>query len=237
MKENTNIDINTVKLLYKKYKEHLIYLTVIFVVIVLFFSAILPRVKDLSRLNNDRKTELEKLTILKKNLDLLSSLDDSSLDSSLLTVSSVLPSGKNFEGVLNAISNASEKSGISLSDYEFQIGDLSEPLVKTTGFPFLTLVLSIRGSPSQVIKFVSSLSKTAPISEVTSISQGASNASVSIVLYYKSLPPIELNDTQAVSPISQKEKEIISTLSSWDGVGRLSQPEIPVSSTSSASPF
>lgn len=237
MKENTNIDINTIKILYKKYKEHIIYVLVIFITILLFLFAVLPRIKDLGKLNNDRKIELNKVSILKNNLDLLSNLDDSKLDSQLLVVSSALPSEKDFEGVLNAVSLASGRSGVSIGDYEFQVGDLSQRLsVKATGFPFLTLVVNIKGTPSQIVKFVGSLFKSTPISEVTSILQNTNSATISIVFYYKTLPPVQLDDSRQITPLSQKGREIIDTLSAW-GVGNLPQPEVPISSTSSTSPF
>ena len=237
MKENTNIDINTIKILYRKYKEHLVYILVIFITVVLFLFTVLPRIKDLARLNNEKKIELNKVSILKNNLNLLSNLDDSELDSQLLIVSSALPSEKDFEGVLNALSLASGRSGASLGDYEFQVGDLSQrSSVKTTGFPFLTLVVNIKGTTSQIVNFVGSLFKSTPISEVTSIMQNANSATISIVFYYKTLLPIPLNDSTQIIPLSEKGKEIINTLSSW-GVGSLSQPEVPISSTSSASPF
>ncbi len=237
MKENTNIDIDTIKILYRKYKEHLVYILVIFITIVLFLSGILPRGKDVALLNNEKKIELNKFSILKNNLDLLSNLDDSKLNSQLLVVSSALPSEKDFEGVLNAVSLASGKSGATLSDYEFRVGNLSQGLsVKTTGFPFLTLTVNIRGTPSQVVKFIGSLSKSTPISEVTSILQNTNNATIDIVFYYKTLLPVQFNDSLQITPLSQKGIGIINTLYSW-GAGNLSQPEAPVSSTSSASPF
>ena len=236
MKENTNLDINTIKLIYKKYKEHLIYLLVIFVVTILFLFFVLPRIEDLGKLNNSRKIEENKLSILKNNLNLLSSLDDTSLSSQLLLVSSALPSEKDFEGVLNAISLSTAKSGASLGDYAFQVGDLSNSSVETTGFPLLTLTVSIRGTLSQVAKFVGYLSKSTPLSQTTSIIQNSSSATVAINFYYKALPPAQFNDTQAVASISEKGKQIIETLSSW-GTSSLSGPEAPISSTSSANPF
>ena len=237
MKENTNIDINTIKIVYRKYKEHLIYILVIFITVVLFLFTVLPRIADLGKLNNERKVELNKVSVLSNNLNLLSNLDVSLLDSQLLVVSSALPSEKDFEGVLNAISLASGRSGPTLSDYGFQVGDLSQRLsVETTGSPFLTLVLNIRGTPLQVVKFVDSLFKSMPISEVTSIVQNANNATISIVFYYKSLLPVQFDDIKEIAPLSEKGKGIINTLSSW-GAGNLSQPESPASATSSASPF
>lgn len=237
MKENTNIDINTIKILYKKYKEHLVYILVISITTVLFLFAVLPRIVDLTKLNNERKIELNKISILKNNLDLLSNLDNSSLDSQLLIASSALPSGKDFEGVLNAVSLASGRSGVSLDDYGFQVGDLSQrSSINTTGFPFLTLVLNVRGTTSQIAKFVGSLFKSTPISEVTSIVQNTNSAKISVVFYYKALPGVQLSDSEKLTPLSQKGKEIINIISSW-GVGSLSQPQVPVSSTSSASPF
>jgi len=237
MRENTNIDINTIKTLYRKYKEHLIYILVIFVTVVLFLFSVLPRIKDLAKLNNDRKIELNKLSILKNNLNLLSNLDDSLLSSQLLVVSSALPSEKDFEGVLNSISLATAKSGTSLGDYEFQVGGLSQRLsVKTTGFPFLTLSVGIRGTPLQVAKFIGYLSKSIPLSQITSVMQNSNNATVAINFYYKALAPFQFNDSQAIAPISEKGKQIIKTLSSWE-INNLPGFEAPISSTSSANPF
>ncbi len=237
MKENTNIDINTIKLLYRKYKEYLIYILILVITVSLFLFAVLPRITDLSNLNDEKKIELNKFSNLKNNLDLLSNLNDSLLNSQLLVVSSALPSEKDFEGVLNAISLASGKSGASLGDYAFQVGDLSQPSIQTTtGFPFLTLSVNVRGTPSQIVSFVGSLSKSTPISEVSSITQDGNNASISIVFYYKALPSIQVDDGRAIAPLSQKGRDIINTLSSW-GANNLSQPESPVSATSSAIPF
>lgn len=237
MKEDTNVDINTIKTLYRKYKEHLIYILVIFVTVVLFLFSVLPRISDLAKLNNERKIELNQLSILKNNLSLLSNLDDSVLDSQLFLVSSALPSEKDFEGVLNSISLATAKSGASLDDYEFQVGGLSQRLsVKTTGFPFLTLAVSIRGTPLQVAKFIGYLSKSTPLSQVTSVMQDSRNATLAINFYYKALTPSQLNDSQAIAPISEEGKQIIETLSSW-GINNLPGFEIPIPDTSSASPF
>lgn len=237
MKENTNIDINTLRILYKKYKEHFIYFLIIFISSLLFLFAILPRIQDLAKLNEDRKIELKKLSILRKNLSLLSTLDDSSLNLQLQIVSSALPSDKDFEGVLSAISSSAEKSGALLGDYEFQVGDLSQKEAKTAGFPFLTLVIDIRGTPSQVTEFLSNLSKSTPLSEIINIVQGGNSASSTIIFYYKSLPPLQFKDSELIVPVSQKGQEIIKTLSSWGG-GKLSGPPVAIPSTSSASsPF
>ncbi len=237
MKEDVNIDINTIKTLYRKYKEHLIYILVIFVTVVLFLFSVLPRISDLAKLNNQRKIELNQLSILKNNLSLLSNLDDSVLDSQLFLVSSALPSEKDFEGVLNSISLATAKSGASLDDYEFQVGGLSQRLsVKTTGFPFLTLSVSIRGTPLQVAKFIGYLSRSTPLSQVTSIMQDSRNATLAINFYYKALAPSQFNDSQAIAPISEEGKQIIETLSSW-GINSLPGFETPISDTSSANPF
>jgi|SRR3989344_1423528 len=236
MKENISIDINTIKTLYRKYKEHLVYILVIFITVILFLSFVLPGIKDVVKLNNERKTELNKLSILKNNLNLLSNIADSELSSQLLVVYSALPSEKDFEGVLNSISLATAKSGASLNDYEFQVGSLSSSPVETTGFPFLTLSVSIRGTPQQVAKFIGYLSESTPLSEVTSIIQNSNSATVAINFYYKALVPSQFNDSKAIAPISEKGKQIIRTLSSW-GVNNLPGPEAPIPSTSSANPF
>ncbi len=225
MKENTNVDLDTIKILYSKYKEHLVYILILLITLVLFLFAVLPRIRDLARLNDERKIELNKFSILKNNLDLLSNLDDSILSTQLLLVSTALPSEKDFEGVLSSISSATAKSNTSLSDYEFQVGGLSHPSIEeSTGFPFLTLAVSIKGTPSQISEFIGSLSKSTPLSEVTSVTQNLNSAIISINFYYKALVPFKFDDSQAISPISEKGKQVIKTLSSWEA-DELTQPE------------
>lgn len=237
MNEKTNIDINTIKIIYTRYKQQILFIITILVCLLLFLVVIIPRILELSTLSKNAKNEADKLIILKNNLDLLSGMDDSTLDSQLKLVSSALPMDKDFEGILNAVSQAAINSGVSLSDYEFQVGDLSEASIKTSGFPYLSMSLSVKSTYQGTVKFVNELYRSFPISEVVSISQEYNSAIVKILFYYKPLPQIRFNDSEPIQAVSPKGIELINKLSLWNYSALPNSLTSPISSSASTSTF
>lgn len=237
MNEKTNIDISTIKIIYARYKQHILFIVTILVCLVLFSIIIIPRIRELSILSKNAKNEADKLLILKNNLSLLSSMDDAILDSQLKLVSSALPIDKDFEGILTAVSQAAIRSGVSLSDYEFKVGDLSETSIKTSGFPYLEMSLSVKSTSQQTVKFISELYKSFPISEVVSVSQENDSATVKILFYYKPLPQVLFNDGEPIQTVSQKGMELIDRLSLWNYSALPNDLTSPISSSASSFPF
>ncbi len=216
MNKKINIDLNTIKIIYARYKQHIFYMVIIIVCVILFLTMIIPRTSELSNLQKEAKNEANKLAVLKNNLNLLSGMNDATLNSQLGLVSKALPVDKDFEGVLNAVSLAAVKSGALLSDYEFQVGDLSQTPSNTSGFPFLKLSLNIKAGPKQSSLFVNELYKSFPLCEVTSIEQGEDSSNIAVMFFYKPLPNIEFNEDKPVQPVSKNDLQFIDKLSSWN---------------------
>lgn len=222
MNGKTNIDIETLKTIYAKYKQHIIYGGVIFVclLVVLFYT--IPQFSSIQIAKDYRESELKRLDVLKSNLSLLQNLDTALLDKQFVTASSALPSEKNFEGIVNALSSAAAKSGVILSDYSLSIGAVSDDKDKpeegepqVSGYPFISLKLSLRANPSQLITFLKNLSETFPLSEVTNISQSQQGSSIDVNFYYKTYVPSELSDYSELSNLSQNELSLMNSIASW----------------------
>lgn len=235
MKEKTNIDVETLRIIYSRYKKHIIYGGTIAICLFFFIFFTIPKTLELSELNKERTVEIKKLQVLNGNLFLLRTLNDNDLDQKLQTASRALPSSKDFEGILNAISLASNKSGASLNDYSFVVGELSKSSDANSGFPSVKLTLSLRASSSQIIAFLKNLSETVPLSEVTNISQKKDSVAITALFYYKSVDTNSLSSEARLSGISPKHLTLIDTISSWDTpfASVVSTPE----GTKSASPF
>lgn len=216
MEKKVNIDVNTLKFLYGKYKDFLIPLVVIAACFVLLIEFVVPQLKALFKLHNEAEKAKTQLFILKNNFNLLSNLSDSGLDSQLRLANFAVPSNKDFIGIINAISHASSASSVNVGEFQLQIGDLLETSESTAKFSTISLNLSLNGSFYEVSKFIDVLHNTLPLSEVTSISIGNTSSSVAINFYYRPIPPVNYNDTIPINPIPNSKLTVIDKLSNFN---------------------
>lgn len=216
MNPKINIDIETIKLIYKNYKVHIRYGAIILICFLVFAIISVPKMFQISGLLDARKNEEKKLEVLNKNYRLLTSIEEGILDFQLQTAVSALPEGKDFVGIINAISLASGKSGVSLDDYNFQVGSVIDKTFSVEGFPFMKLSLVVRASPQQLDNFLQSLSNTSPLSEVTSIKQTSGTTNLEAVFYFKPSVPSNMSDVDELNDLSSKEKDLLNTISSWN---------------------
>ena len=235
-----SLDAEALRTIYKQYKGYLLPLGIIIVCLLLFFYIIIPQIANITNLQKQMKTENQKLVILKNNLNYLSNVNSSSLDSDFNTVSLVLPKEKDFVGVLSAVSEAAGKASVSLGDYEFKVGDLAVVRTSVKGLPFFEIDLNVIGDSSDLMRFMQELQKTAPISEAVS---GGTNGSLSFLtarFYYVSLPTVSLKNDTAIKPIGANDQAVLKNLVSWNNLER-TLPIVPQGTASggfnSSGPF
>ncbi len=237
MNKKVNIDAATLRFLYIKYKQYLLPGGVIAACVLLFIFVIIPQFQNLLSAQEEAKIETNKLNVLKNNLNLLTNLDPGQLNSQLQTVSAVLPADKDFAGILYAVSAAADRAGVSLGDYQFQVGDITKPETQgINSLPYLQLVLSINGGTSDVTRFMQELYKTAPISEVTDVEIGPAVSRITAYFYYRPFPPLGYNDSTPITVVSPEGLNTISNLSSWTNVNGVSNVSNQPTATPSPSP-
>ena len=216
MKRSLNQD--ALREIYKQYKNYLMPLGIMVVSLLLFFYIILPQIANFTDLQKQLVMENQKLTVLKTNLNYLSSLDASSLDSNFKIASLVLPKEKDFIGILGAISEAAGKASVSVGDYQFKVGDLEGARITAKGPPFLDMDLAINGSSSDLMRFMGELQKTAPINEVIGGATVGITSTLTIRFYYSAIPPVNLKADTAIKPISADNQIILNNLLSWNNL-------------------
>lgn len=232
-----HIDINTLRLLYIRYKVFIVPFLVIVVVIGVFIKVNVPAIEDLLKGYEERKSEKLTLEVMRNNLLFLKSINSSSLDSQFRIVSKALPLDKDFYSILNAISDTSNISGIELGGFKFTVGNLSEDIAESE-YQSLGLILTLNGNVDAASKFIGSLVKTFPLSEITKISAEKDSSVIAIDFYYKMVKALKSNDSLPITLVSGKGQKLIDELS----IFRIPQTEsfdsssIPVS-TPSANPF
>lgn len=226
-----SIDKYTFLFLYRKYKDYIVPIVTLIVAFLLLLEITIPTLNNLSTREQELKFEKDKLTTLQNNLQILTQLNNQTLNDQLAIVTSALPSEKNFAEILNAVSISANKSGVFLGDYEFQVGDLSKTIIPQKGFPSLPLSLIINGNANSAAKFISELYRSFPISEVTDIELNGNRATLGTVFYYKPFNQTKPDETIVLSGLSAADLKIIRDMSSWNNPKGLEQI-IPILSPS-----
>ncbi len=237
-----NVDLENLLVLYRHHKEFLLPIGVILVSVLVIIYVIFPQIQQYFNSQDLVKTEQQKLDMLKGNYALLTTLNDSKMTSNLKMLSLALPAQKDFAGIIDAISYISTKTGVSVGNFEFSLGNLSASNFGGTAYPSTKINISLKGSSKGITNFAHEIVKTMPVAEVTSINISGNIGSLTILFYYKAFPPQNISDQTQITPLNAKQTALINQLSSWNSAG-LSLPALsgtPATSSaqgSSGSPF
>lgn len=237
-----NLDVENIMILYRHYKQFLLPIGVILISILMIIYIIFPQIQQYFNSQTLVNAEQQKLDNLKNNYTLLVSLSDTQTAKNLDTLSAALPAQKDFAGILNAISYVSAKTGVSVGNFEFSLGNLSATNFAGTAYPSTKIDLSLKGNSKNIANFVSEIVKTMPIAEVTSVDISGSTGIVGILFYYKPFPAQNISDQTQISPLSASDETLIKQVSTWNSAGAAGSLGVPTtpataSASSTGSPF
>jgi len=234
MNEKINTDLKSLKFILNKNRLYVFPIAAILISAILFFQFVIPQFKALLIAEKEVKATSLRIEAQKANLDVLTNINEGSLDSQLEILNSALPSSKDFIGILNSVYSAAQKTGVNLGSFSFKVGDLSES-ISGNDFPVVKLSMPIVNSGiAGVNSFVETISKTFPISEVELIKIGNVSSVVNLSFYYKPLNISDYNQDIRISPISQKELMLINQLEEFGDTSSFSEPSTPVATSSAA---
>ncbi len=232
---------NDVRFFYYRYKDSKYYslsilLATIIVCIILVFQVILPQIESYFSVRREVVTLRAKISTINQNINFVNNLDKSLLDSQLKVATEALPSDKDFEGIISAISAAAVRSGVSVSDFRFRLDDtpVSTDKKNPNSLSPVGIVLDVRGSSDGGKKFLSEIYEKIPIVEVTDIKGGSSSLIVGVRFFYKPLPKISFSEEEPITEVSESKQELIRKLNSWHSASF--NHDVAVPSSSSAIP-
>lgn len=211
-----SFDTNAYKILYRRYKAYLVSLFVITMCVLIFFTVVRNQIQDQFLIQEEAAEAKKRISVLKTNLSLLSAINEKDQEANVLRVAKALPFQKDFAGVLNAIRVASSRAGVGISDYSFQVGDLAITQSTSPSLPSLTLTLTVQGDALGTQRFLQELSKTLPLSYVTSVELSGRSSTVLIGFFYKPLPSFKIDYTLPMRALSRNEMKLLDTLSGWE---------------------
>lgn len=216
-----NINSSTFNILYRKYKSFVLPVVIIIVCLTLLFIVIVPQVQAVLDAKEKEKIEKQKLELLKNNYNLLQNMNLDKLNTEFEMLSKTLPSGKDFAGIINSISDKSVKTGVRIGDFEFTVGNISKNTEGTIAFPSIQITLDVVGEPESILNFVKQLYKSMPLCEITTIEQGEKSARIKIQFFYKAFPQGPISNETLITAFSSTDTALINELSSWGVVSEV----------------
>jgi hypothetical protein len=211
------------RLLYYQYKEYFIFFVIIFVSVLLFLFIIIPQIQDFFLIRAEVDRYKEKNELLKGNISYIGKLDDGVLDSQFKTVSLALSTKKDFVNIVNSLSRASEKTGVELGDFSFEVGDLSTNSARLTASPVLSLNITVAGKIDAVHAFVNALYAQIPLMSISSLQLTEGSATIRTEFPYKPYVAGSLNTTTRFVPFSNKEQQVLADIEEWSDNSELAQ--------------
>jgi hypothetical protein len=188
---------------------------------VLIFNIIVPEVTHWFSIRDEVIATRQRISILQQNINFINNQDKGVLNTQLQTVSHALPPEKNFSYMLNAISNSAATSGVSLNDYAFQVGNVTTGQsnagdVQRKGLSTIEITVVVNGSVDSVRRFIQSLNKNLPLSEVTSVNGTGENVAVRLQFYQKPFANVNFTGETPLTGLPAKKEELLQTISNWD---------------------
>lgn len=214
MKKNISLSESALSLLYFKYKKLIFSSFLFFTSAFIIFQVLIPQVKNYFEFKEKIKDSRKKIDILKNNYTFSSNLNEYNLNSDLDVVSLALPTEKDFASILNSISDASNNSGVDLSDYSFNVGDLSSESAEIKTESYIQIDLEAGGSINSLKNFLFELSTKFPLSESVTFETGQTKSSVVIYFYHKPFQKIPYDLFSPFTPRKKNEEDLIKKLTS-----------------------
>lgn len=210
----------TIKLYFYRFKDSVWYTVALFggvvlVSLLLIWLVILPQLNRWFSIQNEIRETEARITAIRNNTVFLNNLNNSALDKNLQIVSSAIPFEKDYAGILSAITTAAVFSGVSVSDYSFQIGQLTQLRTAKEGYSPLQLTLRVDGDIPSVKRFIEEMQQRLPLTEFREWQAEPSSSSLTVVFFHKDFPKIVLEDAKPLAPLSSSQLRLVNTLSSW----------------------
>jgi hypothetical protein len=210
--------------------------------VILLFSIIIPEVTQWFSIRNEVIAARQEIATLQQNITFVNNLDKNSLDSQLMTVSHALPTEKDFGNMLSTISNAAAVSGVSLSNYEFQVGNIASTKSKQIsalqkdGLFTIEITLIANGNNTTIRNFIKTLENSLPLAEITNLNGTGENVSVRLTFYQKPFSDVSFSADTPLEALSPTKIRLIQKLAKWDNTGN-TQGLPAFSSSNSAVPL
>ncbi len=218
-KTNSKFNKETVLSLYYENKAMILPVFAIVVSIFLFIIFIIPQLLSFPSRKNSVDAENATLNKIKESEKVLSTANIDLINSQIELVGKTLPEKKTIEEALGAIFTVASLSNSQIESYQFidsETEGASSSKDSKNKYQSLDFSVNIFGDINQTVDFIDQLYKSYPISSVKKINISEGISSITISFFYSPFITGSLNDRANVRSMSEKEKEVMEEIQSWN---------------------
>lgn len=194
-------------------------------IVLLFF---VPQVNSWFSIQDEIQQTQERISKAKNNLELLQSSNTQNVDADFYAATAALPPQKDFAVILTALTNAASVAQITMDDFSFAIGEVSQdseasvsagqqrsvPVVANENGMFPVRVsITAGGTLTGVNAFVREIEEKLPLTQVESVDFTEGKAQVSLTFFTRPFPEIIFNETEPISVLSPQDRLLLQKLS------------------------
>ncbi len=201
-----------------KYYLPTVYSTIIVACILLIMFVIYPEIQNF--LNIDAQvTQLKtQISTLQNNINNISGLNDSDLQTNFNLVNNAVPVDKDFSGAIQDISSVAIQSNVILNDFTVKVGDYASKsnTPGSSSTQDFTLDIDIDGSPSGIVNFLTKIKNSLPLMSVESISISQAQATIALQVYYVPYQQHTVDLTTYNLSLNPTDQSTLNQLASWN---------------------
>lgn len=203
------------RLLYYKYKQYLLFVAIILVSFFLLVYLVVPLIQEYFSIRAEEERFREKNAILRQNIAFVNALDSTTLDRQFEVASYAMSVSKDYVGVVNTLSVASERSGVVLGDYSFSIGDLATNSASFKQALNLGITITVEGPLSSVKNFIINIQEQLPLVEILNVEVSGNSASITTSFPFKPYLVQTFDYSRPFTALNQKEAELLAKIEQW----------------------
>lgn len=202
--------------LFRKYKDILLPIVFLLASVFIFLQIALPNITTITSLREEVAVQQEKLNEFQNSYDTLTSLDETKLDQNITTATQALPATKNIDKIYLAITASAADSGVEVSGYSVQVGDVYQKGANRTGGATpqtVTVSVSVANVDAVTLEaFTKALLTQFPMSRISRVGVVSTEGDINIGFYF--IPyNLALINTEIITPLSPAETQTLSAIS------------------------
>lgn len=235
-KHSILLDETTFQILYLKNKLYITPTLIIVVCIALIVFVLIPQIQEIISLRSESEVLPQRIRILSNNATFMSHLNTETLDNQVSIVAQALPSQRGYAAIINAITNTSRASGVSVGDYSFVVGEISTKSAQPVAS--VSVDLTLNGDLRATSRFIKELYKQLPITAIKKIEATGNTSHVLAEFFFRPIPTITFDANLPIQSLTPQENTVLRTLTEW--INQQPQPsdvQTPVSSPSALVPI
>lgn len=207
--------------IYKKYKEQLLPVALIFAAFFVFFRIALPQMSEISVVKQQIEKKTKDIEALRSTLSLIQSTPVGVIDNNFAITTTALPPQKDVALMFTMLNSAANKADVKLQGFSLKVGDIFDTKKKVSaeksieGLPYLSVSIQAEGSNENLKRFAENLYQSLPLVEITKVSIDKGLGSYDVDFFFKPydvLPNALLNEVKSLTP---QQTLLLKQLEDW----------------------